>query len=86
MNRAKLYYLREKVGKKARVRAEQYGGSSSADVDEPSRKHAERAREARVPSDAESPTPTKAVAPPRRAGAEPKPAEPAAEAGPEEAS
>ena len=26
MNRAKLYYLRKKVGKKARVRAKQYGG------------------------------------------------------------
>jgi large subunit ribosomal protein L19 len=26
VNRAKLYYLREKVGKKARVRAKQYGG------------------------------------------------------------
>jgi large subunit ribosomal protein L19 len=33
VNRAKLYYLRKKVGKKARVRAKQYGGSvSSADV------------------------------------------------------
>ena len=27
VNRAKLYYLRKKVGKKARVRAKQYGGS-----------------------------------------------------------
>ena len=26
VNRAKLYYLRKKVGKKARVRAKQYGG------------------------------------------------------------
>jgi large subunit ribosomal protein L19 len=33
VNRAKLYYLRKKVGKKARVRAKQYGGSvSSADA------------------------------------------------------
>src|SRR5690242_21310030 len=33
VNRAKLYYLREKVGRKARVRAKQYGGKlSSADV------------------------------------------------------
>jgi len=30
VNRAKLYYLREKVGKKARVRAKQYGGSVSS--------------------------------------------------------
>jgi large subunit ribosomal protein L19 len=35
VNRAKLYYLREKVGKKARVRAKQYGGKlSSAGVDD----------------------------------------------------
>jgi large subunit ribosomal protein L19 len=34
VNRAKLYYLREKVGRKARVRAKQYGGKlSSADAD-----------------------------------------------------
>ena len=30
VNRAKLYYLRKKVGKKARVRAKQYGGSVSS--------------------------------------------------------
>ena len=30
VNRAKLYYLREKVGKKARVRAKQYGGPVSS--------------------------------------------------------
>ena len=30
VNRAKLYYLRGKVGKKARVRAKQYGGSVSS--------------------------------------------------------
>jgi large subunit ribosomal protein L19 len=35
VSRAKLYYLREKVGKKARVRAKQYGGKlSSAGADE----------------------------------------------------
>jgi large subunit ribosomal protein L19 len=33
VNRAKLYYLRQKVGRKARVRAKQYGGKVlSADV------------------------------------------------------
>jgi len=33
VSRAKLYYLREKVGRKARVRAKQYGGKlSSADA------------------------------------------------------
>jgi large subunit ribosomal protein L19 len=30
VSRAKLYYLRKKVGKKARVRAKQYGGSVSS--------------------------------------------------------
>ena len=30
VNRAKLYYLRKKVGKKARVRAKQYGGHVSS--------------------------------------------------------
>ena len=30
VNRAKLYYLRKKVGKKARVRAKQYGGKLSS--------------------------------------------------------
>ena len=30
VNRAKLYYLRKKVGKKARVRAKQYGGPVSS--------------------------------------------------------
>jgi large subunit ribosomal protein L19 len=30
VNRAKLYYLRKKVGKKARVRAKQYGGNVSS--------------------------------------------------------
>ena len=36
VNRAKLYYLRKKVGKKARVRAKQYGGSILAEVSLPS--------------------------------------------------
>src|SRR6516225_10777317 len=36
VSRAKLYYLREKVGRKARVRAKQQGAKlSSPDVDEP---------------------------------------------------
>src|SRR6059058_2309389 len=35
VSRAKLYYLREKVGRKARVRAKQHGGKlSSAGADE----------------------------------------------------
>src|SRR5213592_4206718 len=47
VSRAKLYYLREKVGKKARVRAKQYGGKlSSPDVDEPLEEASEEAPEA----------------------------------------
>src|SRR5499427_3674568 len=47
VSRAKLYYLREKVGKKARVRAKQYGGKlSSADGDEPVEEASEEAPEA----------------------------------------
>src|SRR5499427_9044925 len=47
VNRAKLYYLREKVGKKARVRAKQHGGKLiSADVDEPLEEASEEAPEA----------------------------------------
>jgi large subunit ribosomal protein L19 len=47
VSRAKLYYLREKVGKKARVRAKQYGGKvPSADVDEAAEEAPEEAPEA----------------------------------------
>jgi large subunit ribosomal protein L19 len=47
VNRAKLYYLREKVGRKARVRAKQYGGKlSSPDVDETLEEASEEAPEA----------------------------------------
>jgi large subunit ribosomal protein L19 len=47
VSRAKLYYLREKVGKKARVRAKQHGGKlSSADADEALEEAPEEAPEA----------------------------------------
>jgi large subunit ribosomal protein L19 len=47
VSRAKLYYLREKVGKKARVRAKQYGGKlSSADAVEALEEAPEEAPEA----------------------------------------
>jgi large subunit ribosomal protein L19 len=47
VSRAKLYYLREKVGKKARVRAKQHGSKlSSADVDEALEEAREEAPEA----------------------------------------
>jgi large subunit ribosomal protein L19 len=47
VNRAKLYYLRDKVGKKARVRAKQYGGKlSSGDAVEAVEEAPEEAPEA----------------------------------------
>src|ERR1700693_4781029 len=47
VSRAKLYYLREKVGKKARVRAKQHGGKlSSADAGEALEEAPEEAPEA----------------------------------------
>src|SRR5262245_57591702 len=46
VSRAKLYYLREKVGRKARVRAKQYGGKLvSDDGDEPLEEASEEAPE-----------------------------------------
>jgi large subunit ribosomal protein L19 len=49
VSRAKLYYLREKVGRKARVRAKQYGGKLvSADGDEALEEASEEAPEAEV--------------------------------------
>src|SRR4249919_2459794 len=49
VSRAKLYYLREKVGKKARVRAKQYGGKVlSPDVDEPAEEASEEAPEEEI--------------------------------------
>jgi large subunit ribosomal protein L19 len=47
VSRAKLYYLREKVGRKARVRAKQYGGKlSSPDADGALEEASEEAPEA----------------------------------------
>ena len=47
VSRAKLYYLREKVGRKARVRAKQYGGKIvSDDVDDAAEEASEEAPEA----------------------------------------
>jgi large subunit ribosomal protein L19 len=54
VSRAKLYYLREKVGRKARVRAKQYGGKVvSVDVDEAAEEAPEEAPEAQVEAEAE---------------------------------
>src|SRR5260221_10707137 len=54
VSRAKLYYLREKVGRKARVRAKQYGGKVvSDDVDEPLEEASEEAPEAEAEAGAE---------------------------------
>jgi large subunit ribosomal protein L19 len=72
VKRAKLYYLREKVGKKARVRAVQRRDKlSSADGDEP------------VDEELEEPE-TELEEPVAEAEPEPEPEEPVAEAEPEE--
>src|SRR5204863_9778209 len=80
VSRAKLYYLREKVGRKARVRAKQHGGKlSSPDVDEPLEEASEEApeAEAEVPEAgaelAEEPVADEPLA---EAEPEPEPAEP----------
>jgi large subunit ribosomal protein L19 len=68
VSRAKLYYLREKVGRKARVRAKQHGGKLfSADVDEPLEEASEEAPEAEAEVAAEP------VAEQAQAAAEPEP-------------
>src|SRR5579864_9155031 len=77
VSRAKLYYLREKVGKKARVRAKQYGGKVlSADVADAAEEAPEEAPEA------EAETVEEPVAEQSEAVADEQP-EPAAEAEPE---
>ena len=77
VSRAKLYYLREKVGKKARVRAKQYGGKVlSPDVDEPAEEASEEAPEEEIEA-AEEPVAEEPVASAdEQPGAEPKPEEP----------
>ena len=58
VNRAKLYYLREKVGKKARVRAVQRRDKlDSLDVAEDDRRRARGARRRRARRGAASPSP-----------------------------
>ena len=87
VNRAKLYYLRKKVGKKARVRAKQYGAkvSSIGAADEALEEAPEEAPEAEAEA-AEEPSASAEVAD----GAEPEvaadpeePGEPAAVGEPE---
>ena len=82
VNRAKLYYLREKVGKKARVRAKQHGGKLiSADVDEPLEEASEEAPEAEAETTeeplAEEPVASADEQSEPAEPAEPEPAEPA---------
>jgi large subunit ribosomal protein L19 len=77
VSRAKLYYLREKVGKKARVRAKQHGGKLiSADVDEPLEEASEEAPEAEAEV-AEAAAEPVADEPQASADEQPEPAEPA---------
>jgi large subunit ribosomal protein L19 len=77
VSRAKLYYLREKVGKKARVRAKQYGGKVlSPDVDEPAEEASEEAPEEETEA-AEEPVAEEPVASAdEQPDAEPEPEEP----------
>ena len=82
VSRAKLYYLREKVGRKARVRAKQYGGKVvSDDVDETVEEASEEAPEAEAEVSeeavAEQPEPVAQESP---AEAEPEASEPGPEA------
>jgi large subunit ribosomal protein L19 len=84
VSRAKLYYLREKVGKKARVRAKQYGGKVvSADVDEAAEEAPEEAPEAQPDeaeaAQAEADVVDEPVADEPEAAAEPEPEPDAAE-------
>jgi large subunit ribosomal protein L19 len=80
VSRAKLYYLREKVGRKARVRAKQYGGKVvSADVDDTAEEASEEAPEEEVEA-VEEPVAEQPDAADPVAQAEPEPdAQPAAE-------
>jgi large subunit ribosomal protein L19 len=93
VSRAKLYYLREKVGRKARVRAKQYGGKLvSADGDGALEEASEEAPEAEAQiveaelaeeSVADEPTADEPVADEPEASADDEPESEAAE--PEEA-
>src|SRR5262249_12847422 len=79
VSRAKLYYLREKVGRKARVRAKQYGGKLvSDDGPEPLEQASEEAPEAEAEI-AEEPVAEESVAADADAG-EPVADEPQASA------
>ena len=84
VSRAKLYYLREKVGRKARVRAKQYGGKVvSDDVGEPLEEAFEEAPEAEAQAEAEvaeEPVAEEPVAQETPAEPEPEAAEPESEA------
>jgi len=77
VSRAKLYYLREKVGRKARVRAKQYGGKVvSDDVEDAAEEASQEAPEAEAETAAEpvAEQPDEQSEP--AAESEPEPAEP----------
>src|SRR5690348_13890891 len=62
VNRAKLYYLRGRVGKKARVREKRYGHGSAADIAAQEAASAEAAEEAVVAEEAPQEEPVEPVA------------------------
>ncbi len=93
VNRAKLYYLRKKVGKKARVRAKQYGGPVFSADAPAADEEAEQLQEGDEAAESDEPTRTSSIEPAAEAELEPgdeqpEPAdeEPAAEEDGEKAS
>jgi large subunit ribosomal protein L19 len=76
VNRAKLYYLRGKVGKKARVREKRYGaGATAAGVAAKSEPATEEAPTAAEPEDAPEPVAAASEADAEAETPEPEPAE-----------
>jgi large subunit ribosomal protein L19 len=77
VSRAKLYYLREKVGRKARVRAKQYGGKVvSDDVEDAAEEASQEAPEAEAETAAEPAAEQPDEQSEPAAESEPEPAEP----------
>jgi large subunit ribosomal protein L19 len=80
VNRAKLYYLRGRVGKKARVREKRYGaGSELPETVESTLVASEQAASAAAPADVEEPAAEADAEPVEEATAEPAGAEAEAE-------
>ncbi|MDX6510676.1 MAG: large subunit ribosomal protein [Gaiellaceae bacterium] len=70
VNRAKLYYLRGKVGKKARVREKRYGGPTAATASKPEQSAQATEDAATEPADVPAPVGSAEVAEPEAAEAD----------------